>query len=82
MRGLYGPCGRWEMQLDYELINMEFSPRATYPGYLDLNPLGTVPTFIDGDAFMTESSISANILSITCLLAVKYGSMSLAMAST
>ena len=34
-----------EMGLDYELINMEFPPRATYPGYLDLNPLGTVPTF-------------------------------------
>ena len=45
-----------EMQLDYELINREFPPRATYPGYLDLNPLGTVPTFIDGDVTMTESS--------------------------
>ena len=45
-----------EMQLDYELINMEFPPRATYPGYLDLNSLGTVPTFVDGDLVMTESS--------------------------
>ena len=45
-----------EMELDYELINMEFPPRATYPGYLDLNPLGTVPTFVDGDLTMTESS--------------------------
>ena len=45
-----------EMGLDYELINMEFPPRATYPGYLDLNPLGTVPTFVDGDLTMTESS--------------------------
>ena len=40
----------------YELINMEFPPRATYPGYLDLNILGTVPTFVDGDMVMTESS--------------------------
>ncbi len=45
-----------EMELDYELINMEFPPRATYPGYLDLNPLGTVPTFYDGGQFMSESS--------------------------
>jgi len=45
-----------EMGLDYELANMEFPPRATYPGYLDLNPLGTVPTFTDGDLTMTESS--------------------------
>ncbi|NKB98486.1 MAG: glutathione S-transferase family protein [Pseudomonadales bacterium] len=45
-----------EMGLEYELVNMEFPPRATYPGYLDLNPLGTVPTFTDGDLTMTESS--------------------------
>ena len=45
-----------EMELDYELVNMEFPTRATYPGYLDLNPLGTVPTFTDGDLTMTESS--------------------------
>jgi len=42
--------------LEYELINMEFPPRFTYPGYLDLNPVGTVPTFVDGDLVMTESS--------------------------
>ncbi|MEC8346721.1 MAG: glutathione S-transferase N-terminal domain-containing protein, partial [Pseudomonadota bacterium] len=45
-----------EMGLEYELINMEFPPRATYPGYLDLNPLGTVPTLTDGELVMTESS--------------------------
>ena len=42
-----------EMELDYELIVMEFPPRATYEGYLDINPLGTVPTMIDGDITMT-----------------------------
>jgi glutathione S-transferase len=26
-----------EMGLTYELINMQFPPRATYPGYLELN---------------------------------------------
>ncbi len=45
-----------EMGLDYELVNMTFPPRVTYEGYLDLNPLGTVPTFIDGDLTMTEST--------------------------
>ena len=45
-----------EMGLDYELVNMEFPPRLTYPGYLDLNPMGTVPTFIDGDVTITEST--------------------------
>lgn len=45
-----------EMGLDYELINMEFPPRATYDGYLSINPLGTVPAFIDGEVTMTESA--------------------------
>ena len=45
-----------ELGLDYELINMPFPPRAGFPGYLSINPLGTVPTFIDGDLTMTESS--------------------------
>ncbi|HAD71594.1 MAG TPA: glutathione S-transferase, partial [Gammaproteobacteria bacterium] len=31
-----------EMGLEYELIVMEFPPRATYEGYLGINPLGTV----------------------------------------
>ena len=45
-----------EMGLDYELVNMEFPPRFMHEGYLDINPLGTVPTFIDGDLTMTESA--------------------------
>ena len=45
-----------EMGLDYELVVMEFPPRTEYPGSLDINPLGTVPTFIDGDVTMTEST--------------------------
>ena len=63
-----------EMGLDYELINMEFPPRATYPGYLDLNILGTVPTFVDGDTVMTESS------GICHYLAQKYGPTDLNLA--
>jgi len=45
-----------EMGLDYELVNMDFPPRSSHPGYLDVNPLGTVPTFVDGELTMTESS--------------------------
>lgn len=56
-----------EMGLEYELITMEFPPRATYPGYLDLNQLGTVPTFVDGDLTMTEST------GICAYLVDKYG---------
>jgi len=44
------------MGLDYELVVMDFPPRTEYPGYLDVNPLGTVPAFIDGDLTMTEST--------------------------
>ncbi len=51
-----------EMQLDCELVNMTFPPRATYPGYLDINPLGTVPTFVDGDLTMTESTAICHYL--------------------
>lgn len=45
-----------ELGLDYELVNMTFPPRLTYEGYLDLNPMGTVPTFTDGDTVLTEST--------------------------
>ena len=45
-----------ELGVDYELVNMAFPPRATYPGYLNINPLGTVPTFVDGDVTLTEST--------------------------
>lgn len=45
-----------EMGLPYELEKMEFPPRLKYPNYLQINPLGTVPTFVDGDLTMTESS--------------------------
>lgn len=45
-----------EMGLACEVEVMPFPPRSAYPGYLDINPLGTVPTFVDGDLTMTESS--------------------------
>ncbi len=51
-----------ELGCDYDLVNMPFPPRALYPGYLDINPLGTVPTFVDGDVTMTESSGACHYL--------------------
>ncbi|MFN7265577.1 MAG: glutathione S-transferase family protein, partial [Phenylobacterium sp.] len=45
-----------ELGAEYELVNMAFPPRATHPGYLNINPLGTVPTFVDGDVTLTEST--------------------------
>ena len=56
-----------ELGLDYELINMTFPPRATYKGYLDINPLGTVPTLVDGETTLTESA------GMCQYLAEKYG---------
>ncbi len=45
-----------EMELDYELEVMPFPPRFLKKEYLQINPLGTIPYFVDGDAHMTESS--------------------------
>jgi len=62
-----------EMGLDYELINMDFPPRFSYPGYLDISPMGTVPAFVDGELTMTEST------GICQYLTDKYGPSELAM---
>lgn len=45
-----------EMGIPYELETMKFPPRVFREGYLDINPLGTVPTMTDGDLTMTESA--------------------------
>lgn len=45
-----------ELGLAYELNLMPFPPRARVEGYLDLNPLGTVPVLQDGATVMTESA--------------------------
>jgi glutathione S-transferase len=44
------------MGLPYELEVMPFPPRFLHAGYLEVNPLGTVPYFVDGDHALTESS--------------------------
>ena len=45
-----------EMGLDYELVVLPFPPRVFKKEYLAVNPLGTIPFLIDGEARMTESS--------------------------
>lgn len=56
-----------ELGTDFELVTMPFPPRFLQEGYRDLNPIGTVPYFTDGDVEMTESS------GISHYLAQKYG---------
>ncbi len=61
-----------ELGLDYELVTMGFPPRFKHPDYLEINPLGTVPTLIDGELLMTES------VGICQYLADRYGPTPLA----
>lgn len=45
-----------ELGLAYELRILPFPPRVQARKFLELNPLGTVPLFCDGDIRMTESA--------------------------
>jgi glutathione S-transferase len=61
-----------ELGLDYELEVLPFPPRWMQPEFLEINPLGTIPFFVDGPARMTESA------AICEYLAVKHGAGTLA----
>ncbi|HYD95018.1 MAG TPA: glutathione S-transferase family protein [Noviherbaspirillum sp.] len=56
-----------ELGLSYTLKMLPFPPRALLRDYLDINPIGTVPAFFDGELRMTESA------AICEYLAAKYG---------
>lgn len=45
-----------ELGLPYRLVMLPFPPRVKVPDYLAVNPLGTIPAFIDGETRMTESA--------------------------
>jgi glutathione S-transferase len=45
-----------EIGLEYELVRIERDEAQTDAAYLALNPLGVVPTLIDGDLVLTESA--------------------------
>src|SRR6266702_23057 len=53
-----------EMGLPYELKMLPFPPRVFAKEYLGINPLGTIPFMIDGEARMTESSGICHYLGI------------------
>ena len=44
-----------ELGLNYELVVLPFPPRVFDRSFLDINSLGTVPYFTDGEIEMTES---------------------------
>jgi glutathione S-transferase len=45
-----------ELRLPYDLKLVPFPPRSECAGYLEVNPLGTVPTMFDQGSRMTESA--------------------------
>ncbi len=51
-----------EFGLDYELEIVPFPPRVKHKSFLELNPLGTVPYFTDGEVRMTESTAICHYL--------------------
>jgi len=53
-----------ELGLDYELRMLPFPPRVLDKSYLEKNPLGTVPLFIDGATSMTESAAICQYLAV------------------
>ena len=63
-----------ELGLPHKLHLLSFPPRATDPGFLSVNPLGTVPFLRDGQTRMTESG------AICHYLARRYGAGTLAVA--
>lgn len=61
-----------ELGLAYEMRMLPFPPRFLQPDYLNINPLGTIPLFLDDDVRMTES------VAILQYLAGKHGPTSMA----
>lgn len=55
-----------ELGTDYRLESLPFPPRVRAPDFLRLNPLGTIPLFIEGAVRMTESSAICHYLATTC----------------
>lgn len=53
-----------ELALRYDLRMLAFPPRAHDKSFLELNPRGTVPLFIDGETRMTESAAICEYLAL------------------
>jgi glutathione S-transferase len=52
-----------ELELDCELRVLPFPPRST-PQFIEENPLGTIPLFIDGNTRMRESAMIGHYLAV------------------
>jgi glutathione S-transferase len=61
-----------ELGLKYKLTVLPFPPRYRAKQFLSVNSLGTIPAFLDGDTFMTESA------AIVQYLTIRYGPTPLA----
>ncbi len=61
-RGLRATWAAEEAGVDIDLKVLPFPPRYLAPEYKEINPLGTVPTLVDGEAKMTESCAIAHYL--------------------
>lgn len=53
-----------ELGLPYQLKVLAFPPRAIDREFLNINPLGTVPTLFDGELRMTESAAICHYLGV------------------
>jgi glutathione S-transferase len=61
-RGLRATWAAEEAGVDIDLRILPFPPRHLAPEFMELNPLGTVPLLVDGDAQLTESCAIAHYL--------------------
>jgi glutathione S-transferase len=52
-----------ELQLPYRLEMVEFPPRVKAPAFLEINPIGSLPFFVDGDTRINESAAILEYLS-------------------
>lgn len=63
-RGLRCTWAAEESGVALDLKMLPFPPRHKAPDYLEVNPLGTVPMLIHGEARMTESCAIAHYLAV------------------
>jgi glutathione S-transferase len=61
-RGLRCTWAAEEAGIELDLRMLPFPPRFKAPDYLEINPLGTVPLLVDGEARLTESCAIAHYL--------------------
>jgi len=61
-RGLRASWTAAELGIELEYRMLPFPPRARAAGYLDVNPLGTVPALLHDGQLLTESSAIAHYL--------------------